>query len=736
MSRADATAATAVQGLRASITIAAAALVAVTGITAIGCRQPAPETQRFPNAPVILISIDTLRSDRLPDYGYDGVETPAISALRQDSILFERAYSHYPLTLPSHTSILTGLLPGQHGVRDNLGYSFDPAGKPYLPLLLHEHGYATGAAVSAFVLNGATGLSAGFDHYDDAIETGRAAALGAVQRPGSATLDATLPWLDTVSEQPFFLFFHIYEPHTPYEPEEPFASRYADHYDGEVATADAVIGRLIGELKRRGLYDDSLVILLSDHGEGLGEHGEGEHGVLLYREVLQVPLLVKLPGSALAGVSTATSAQLVDIVPTVLDLVGIERPAGLAGTSLLALLAPDAAERPIYAESWYARLHMGWSELTSLVQDDRHLIQGPEPELFDLTADPRELDNILEGERRTYARLRGALAALEVPLTAPGKVDPETAARLSALGYVASSAKVGDGPLPDPRSKIGVLQQLGRANALNEQQRWGDAVELLRGLLAENPQMQDGWLTLGHALEQEGRLAESVDAYQQAIDLSGPLPYLTLRLAALYLDLGQLGAAEDHARLALAAKPARAYQQLAEISLARGDLAAAEEQARQAVTDRGTMTTPLIDLARILSRRNKTDEARQALATAERELAERSEQEELPWLHFVRADLAAREGDGGRAIQEFEAEIRLFPENLDAYARLAFLYAVEGRVDLLQRTLQQLVEANRTPAAYAAAVTTLRTLGDTASATRLRARALQLFPDSEQLQAL
>ncbi len=722
--------------MRSSIAVAA---IALSALLASGCRGKVAETPVFPQAPVILISVDTLRSDHLPIYGYDGVETPALSALREDSILFERAYSHYPLTLPSHTSILTGQLPGTHGLRDNLGYTFDATGKPYLPRILHEQGYATGAAVSAFVLRAATGLAAYFDFYDDAIETGRAAALGAVQRSGPATLDATLGWLDSLPKDPFFLFFHLYEPHTPYDPPEPFASRYDEPYDGEIAAADAVVGELLQELKERGLYDQALIVFLSDHGEGLGEHGESEHGVLLYREVLQVPLLLKLPGAHLAGRSTATPAQLVDVVPTILDSLGIERPPGLAGDSLLSLLEPPkpgATPRTLYAETWYPRLHMGWNELTSAIDGDFHLVQGSKAELFDLAKDPAEHTDVLDQERRAYGQLRAALKELQIPLVAPGAVDPETAGKLNALGYASATLNTDQGPLPDPRDKIIVLKELGRANAFNERQQWPEAIALLTTLLAENPQMQDGWLTLGHSLAQQGRLTESVEAYQKALELSGPLPYLTLKLASLYLDLGQVNSAEEHARLALEASPARAYQQLAEVSMARGDMATAQTQAEKAVEQRGTLTTPLIDLARILSRRDQVARARETLKQAEAELATRTDQSELPWLHYVRGDLAAREGRWQAALNEFQTEIRLFPENLDAYARLAFLYAVQGDVDKLRDTLRQLVETNRTPAAYAAAVTTMRAIGDQGSAAGLLHRARTLFPGSEQLQSL
>ena len=285
--------------------------------------QPLGDAGTFPGAPIVVISIDTLRSDHLPAYGYKGVETPALDALRRDAVLFERAYSHTPLTLPSHVSLLTGVLPSRHGVRDNLGYAFDAEKYPFLPRLLGRAGYATGAAVSAYVLRGETGLAKGFDVYDDGISLRPTEALGNSQRSGRESSRAALAWLGTVKDKPFFLFLHLYEPHTPYAPPEPFATRYrAVPYDGEIATADAIVGDFLAELKKRGVYDKAIIALVSDHGEGLGDHGEQEHGILLYREALQVPLFLKLPGAKLGGAAVAAPAQLVDLAPTLLALAG------------------------------------------------------------------------------------------------------------------------------------------------------------------------------------------------------------------------------------------------------------------------------------------------------------------------------------------------------------------------------------------------------------------------------
>ena len=330
-------------------------VLAVLGVLAVlailsGCQGKSGEPGPYENAPIILISVDTLRSDRLPAYGYGKVKTPAIDALRQDSVLFERAYSHVPLTLPSHATILSGQLPGEHGVRDNSGYLFDAKQSPYLPKILKEAGYKTGAAVSTFVLRAETGMADGFDFYEADIDVRATESLGNSQRSGRETSRASLEWVKSVSSEPFFLFFHIYEPHTPYAPEPAFAS-YPDPYDGEVATADAIVGELLDGLKAQGVYDKAIVILLSDHGEGLRDHGEQEHGIFLYREALQVPLILKLPGGRHAGAAVASPVALVDVLPTLLALAGAPVPPGIDGIPLPAADDPGAAARAIAPEA-------------------------------------------------------------------------------------------------------------------------------------------------------------------------------------------------------------------------------------------------------------------------------------------------------------------------------------------------------------------------------------------------
>src|SRR5262245_3829558 len=268
------------------------------------------------SGPIVVISIDTLRADHLPAYGYAKVKTPAIDALAADGVIFERAYSHAPQTLPSHVSMLSGRLPFEHGVRDNIGFTVK-ADEPLLPRLLHDAGFATGGFVSAYVLRDETGIARGFDLYDATLPpSSPEVAVGELQRDGMQTLAAADRWLDSTSSRRLFLFFHIYEPHSPYTPPQRFNALAP--YDGEIAYADEIVGGLLDSLKRRGLYDNALVVLTSDHGEGLGDHGEQEHGLFVYRETIRVPLIVKLPGNHERR-HVSTPVQHIDLLPTIVD---------------------------------------------------------------------------------------------------------------------------------------------------------------------------------------------------------------------------------------------------------------------------------------------------------------------------------------------------------------------------------------------------------------------------------
>ena len=716
------------------------ALLLILGLLAsASCRRSEPtrssEAIRVPDrTPVVLISIDTLRSDRLPIYGYDKVATPAIDALRRDAILFERTYTHIGLTLPSHSSILSGLLPLVHGVRDNIGYRF-PEDVPSLPALIKQKGYATGAFVSSYVLRSSTGLSRGFDVYDDDIlfETGK--QLGALQRPGTETLKKALEWLQQVYQEPFFLFFHIYEPHAPYDPPAPYASRYSAAYDGEVAAADAVVGQLLSELKRLGIYDEALIVLLSDHGEGLMDHGEMDHLVFIYREVLQVPLLLKLPGGEGAGTTVAALAQLTDVAPTLCSLLGIESDPRVVGVSLLALGDEENEERLVFSESVYPRIHFGWSDLASTIEGDFHFIDGPDPELFNLREDPGEKENIVQSQRAEARRLRAEIERYDQTVQSPSEVDPETRMRLQALGYLSGGVKASDGPLPDPKSRVHVLADLGRGAVLTRTGKHEEAAAVFRSVVETEPQMPFAWQQLGAVLHKKGDRRGALEAMVKALQLSDGSPDIAASVAELYFELGDLEQARAHAELALPASQT-AHNVLANVALREGDLDAAERHLEQALANRGKRIQALITKSGLLNKRGLHQAALEVCEQAELEFGPRSDRQVLHGLFFQRGTSYGSLGRFAEAKEAYRQSIELAPRHLAAYAALAFLYALENQGAEAGRVLQQMVTENPTPAAYVEAVKTLREMQDEAMAQTVLNQARYQWPENEQLRRL
>ncbi len=480
--------------------------------------------------------------------------------------------------------MFTGLLPPRHGVRDNVGYTLDGARDATVAQLLGKKGYATGGFVSSFVLRKETGIDAGFATFDDPPKPPPGAPLDIAQRPGSATLRPALAWLEARRAEPFFLFLHVYEPHAPYTPPEPFATRYRDPYDGEVAAADAVVGELVAALRRLGIYDRALVVLMSDHGEGLGDHGELQHGVFLYRSTLQVALTIKQPGSRGAGKRVASPVALSDLMPTLARAGGAPPPGGLDGHDLAPVLAGRGEGlRSVYAETYYPRLHFGWSDLQAMIEPRWYLVRGPEPELFDLVADPAQQRNVLLDNRREYARLNGEAERLNTPLAEPQGVDEETASRLAALGYLSAGGGARDRKLPDPKTQRHLLKGIEEGLAAFWAGRDAEAVTSFRVALAENPEMSDIWAYLARALDRQGDRRGGLAAWEKVLTLSGGMGSVALIVGERYLELGDYERARQLARTVETTAPRGALDLLIEADLAQGRTADAEAHMRDGV---------------------------------------------------------------------------------------------------------------------------------------------------------
>ena len=548
------------------------ALVAVAVVTAACGGAATPPPAAAPSGPrhFVLVTIDTLRADRLGVYGATSVPTPHLDRIATEGVHAADASAHVPITRPAHASLLTGRLPSEHGLRDNISLPL-AASVPTLAEVLRAKGYTTAAFVSSFVLSKQSGLDRGFAHYDDTFETGSGDAalfLNSVQRPGDQTIARVGQWLDArpAAEKaaPTALWVHLYDPHDPYEPPEPYASRFADRpYDGEVAWTDELVGRLRTLLETHGLWQDALVVITADHGEALGEHGETGHGYFAYETTLRVPFIARGPGLP-AGSTIPGIVRAVDVMPTVLDLLGLatQSPA-TTGTSLATAFRGGAAPPgTTYAESLTPLVHYQWSDLRVWREGPWKYILAPRPELYDLSADPGETRDRATAEP---ARARALRAALEKVLraererastsagdtTAAAALSADTLQKLGALGYVSPGAPAGSvAQGADPKDKIeefSTLNGLMRDGlTLLRAGRFADSAAKLTALRAAGGNSFQVHFYLGRALAGQGRTRDAEASYARTLELMPSFGEAHLALADLRL-------ARKDARGALAA---------------------------------------------------------------------------------------------------------------------------------------------------------------------------------------
>lgn len=716
--------------VRSSLVLLACAAIAA-------CRgNPEPAA----GGPIVLVSIDTLRADRLPVYGYDGIRTPAIDGLASEGTVFERALSHSPQTLPAHASIFTGRLPFEHGARDNVGFTVRPAPQT-LPATLKHAGYRTGGFVSAFVLRAESGIGQGFDTFDAEMPpAGPESSMGNIQRSGRDTLARAARWLDAQPDDRVFLFVHFYEPHKPYEPPAGYEGAPSP-YEGEIAYADTLVGQLVDALKARRAFDRATIVVLSDHGEGLGDHGEQEHGVFLYDETIRVPLIVRPPRGVAAARRVTAPVQQIDVMPTLLDFAGVAIPSGLPGTSLRPAIegrAAAPADRGVYSETMYARFHFGWSELYALTDARYRYVLAPQPELYDLSRDPRERANAVTERASTAAAMRGALERLigNRPIETPGRVSAEDRERFQALGYIGTTTDTSarTAVRVDPKDGIGLLEQYRDAVALRSARRFADAEQAFARIVARDAGMLDVWLQLAQTRTRLGRDAEAIAALQHALRLRPDLPDALIGIAHAQIRLGDLDGARQHARLALASEPARAHEVLARIALARGKDVDALEHARLAEEADPSLALPTFVRGLILHRGQQYADALPLFLKAAAQLGPK--RLTLRELHYYTGDALAQLERYDEAEREFVEEMRLFPENPRPYVSLAMLHRARGRRDAAADVIRTLVDRAPSPARYVLGVRTLAVIGDPTSARALLERGRRAFPGSRELKAI
>ncbi len=529
-----------------------------------------PGTSRAADRPnIILVTLDTVRAERMGFLGSKRRLTPQLDTLARQGVVFERAYAQAPLTTVSHATILTGTYPQFHRVND-FGVLLS-ANLPYLPELLRAQGYRTAAFVGSLILDPRNGLAPGFDRGFETFDAGYRIRRGrenryqTMERRAEEVWARALAWLEAHARAPFFLWLHFWDPHDPYDPPAPYKQRFsAAPYDGEIAYLDATLGKFFAELRARELFDGALLVIVSDHGEALGQHGEKTHGVFLYDATIHVPLLVKLPNGARAGQRVKTRVSLVDLGPTLLEAAGLPVPSLMQGQSLLRLMeGASRADRPSYAETDYPRRAFGWSSLASLRAENYLFIRAPRPELYSLAEDGDAKRNLAATQKfvanRLAARLEGfrrrsAGSAAEVP--APS-LDPKIVEKLTALGYVAASrsltASETDGI--DPKDKIAVVNTLHDAILAVEEGQTETAIPLLQRVLSSDPQIYIAQFQLGVAYARKRAYARAIGPLRKAIELLPDSALAHYELGVALFETGDWKTAAGHFEIVVARMP-------------------------------------------------------------------------------------------------------------------------------------------------------------------------------------
>jgi arylsulfatase A-like enzyme/Flp pilus assembly protein TadD len=618
----------------------------------VSCQRPREAASR-PLRPlnVVVITIDTLRPDHLHCYGYDRIETPTLDRIAQSGVLFEKGVTQTPLTPPSHASIFTGLNPPTHKVRDTGGFVLSPS-IPTLASLLQQQGWDTAAFISSAVLKKRFGFDHGFEVYDDQMpRPGNAQDfLEDAERRAGDTVDHAVKWLDGRSDKPFFLWVHLYDPHAPYAPPSPFREQYKDRpYDGEIAYTDHEVGRLMESLRRKSPPEKTLVAVLSDHGESLGEHGEYSHGVFLYDSTLRIAFLLAGPGVP-PGLRVPQQARTIDLLPTILELLSAPSPAGVEGASLVPLFSgKDAGTAVSYAETLYPKINLGWTELRAMRTNQWKYIRAPRPELYDLSRDPMESRNVLAEHpsevRMLEARLDAASHSPKSEKVETTPMDERTLEQLKSLGYTSGFTSRSydlNGQGADPKDRVNILKLMDAAEQPQSGLSAARRIELLQQALrldASNPLL---YYTLGAKLEKSGRYDEALKLYRAALEKG--------------IDKG-------HGRL---------HSRLGDLLVHAGKKAEAIPEYEQSVRMNPSDTSTQANLAAAYLEQGRLADAERVLkGIVAIEPTNAAAQNGL-------GILAIQRQDGTSARGYFEKAVELDPDLVEAHLNLGLLYKMAG----------------------------------------------------------
>jgi arylsulfatase A-like enzyme/Flp pilus assembly protein TadD len=696
-----------------------------------------------PAGGVLLITVDTLRADHLGCYGAAGDPTPRIDRLAAEGVRIQDASTPVPITLPAHASLMTGVAPPVHGVRDNGDFRLGPE-PPTLAAHLGEGGFATAAFVGAVVLDAAFGLDRGFGHYDDDVpvpaDSGGAGASSYPDRPAAEVVDAALAWLQALPPGgPFFAWVHLFDPHAPYLPPEPQRGRYGATYRGEVAYVDEQVGRLLDGLEALGRAGDTLVVLTADHGEGLGEHGETTHGFFLYQATIHVPLLLRLPGRLPAGGRVEGAATLLDVAPTIAELAGRGPLPGAAGVSLVAAArGARLPDRPLYLETYLPYFQMRWSGSRGVRHGSWKYIAATGAELYDVGADPAERRDVAAERPETADRLAGALRDLAAAMAEgaravpPPLLDGDDAARLRSLGYLAGGGGApGDlaalaAARPDTRDRVRLVDRLLEAAPAAIDRRDPEGVRALEGIAREDPDNPRLLAILGKALLQHGRTGDAVRVLARAVDLDPGDPRARANLAGALLRDGRAAEARkamDRAAAAGGADP-EVRRMLAALWIDAGEPARAEAEFRALLRAHPDDRPALKGLGQALAARKDWPAALEALDAYLRRVPDAAE------IRVLAGTAAYRMQRYDEAQRHLRGALEQQPDNLPALTGLGLVLGETGDDAGAARVLARAVSlAEDDPNVLTLYGVAAARSGDVEAGRRALRRSLRLKPD-------
>jgi len=648
---------------------------------------------------VLLITIDTLRADHLGCYGYKAIHTPAIDALARDGIRYPMAISQVPLTLPEHVAILTGTYPFHNHVQD---FTAPPLAKNFRTLAqaFHDHGYATGAVVSSFVLDRSWGLDRGFDYYNDKFNAQSLLEKNPelVERRAGPSVDASLKWLAQHRTRPFFFWLHLYDPHSPYNPPEPFLSQYRQHpYDGEIAYADSQLARLFHWLRSSGQYQRTWIVLLSDHGESLGQHGEQEHGFFIYNSTVHVPLIIKpAKNSKLRPRSISTPVESIAVAPAIVEMAGISDPIQKQFDSA-GLFPGDVSQLPAsaYSETFYPFSSFGWSPLHALETEKYQYIEAPRSELYQLESDPGEVRNVAAGQGAVSGVLKGELQK-RIQEHAPGggppaggSLDSSAAAKLRALGYFAYHAPVSQAtlrqPLADPKDKLEEYNSILRASDVIEAGHYGQAGALLSQIRRRDPSLYVIPFMQGELALRQQQTAQAAQYFQDCLKLAPDFDQAMSGLAGALEAQGKPQEAIQWLQKAIQRNPRnfRAWYEMGWIQERSGDYASAMNNLRKALAIQPSFAPAYRDVGMLQYRNQQYGEAADNLLKAtELGLIE-------PTLFNFLGICYSRTNRMPEALRSYRQALKLNPGYAEAHLNLGFAYEQLHQQAAAQREYDQ-----------------------------------------------